>query len=509
MRLHWFLVLVLLTLPITAVHATTFTYSEAVYGSLQGAIDAARPGDTLVLPEGLYEGPIIVDKPLTIMGSGEGTRIVPVNGLSTLTIRSDSVRLSGVLFLVGNTGVGVEGSSHATVEDCTFVENAVGLDIAGGSNHVVRGNRFINNIACGAILQDVGEAIIEGNHFNYTQPDEWPSVKDLVGDVTSRVGLKLLRSGNLTVSANAFHNVGMGIYMGNSVQSTITGNSFHNSTVGLSMRDSTLNNVVDNDGHETDQLLFLWLSPYNNITGNTNQNGILSRDVDSNNLYQLSGVTLTGKNFILETSEPNLDPIFKSLSDALNITLLPDPVTDAAWVKLEVNSTGLHEDAIPGSLGLYTPAGQLLAQAEVVNLRTVVEYEVEGGAQLVFAKKVDAVSPVAVAGQDLASLVGEAVGFDASASTDDLGITEYRWSFGDGVESVGVRVAHQYDAAGVYTVRLVVVDSAGNTGQDSVQVTVFDEEAEEETGGYGVWPALVALLVVLSAGVYLWIRSRR
>jgi len=374
--------------------------------------------------------------------------------------------------------------------------------------HSIRGNKFINNIACGAILQDVVEATIEGNSFNYTQPQEWPSVKNLIGSGLSRIGLKLLRSGNITVSGNAFHDVYTGIHVGGASDSSVEGNTFHNSTVGIRMQDSTFNVVEGNAGLETGGLISMWLSAYNNITGNTNEGGVLSRDIDSNNLYRLSSVTLTGRNFVLRASEAEISPIFRPLSEALNITLQPDPVTDAAWARVEVNSTDAHEDAIPGSLGLYTPAGQMLALAEAVNLRTVVEYEVEEAAQLVFAMKVDAVPPVAAAGQDRACLVGETVGFDASASTDDLGVAEYRWSFGDGVESIGVRVAHQYGAPGVYTARLVVVDSAGNTGEDSVKVTVTEEEAEE-TGGYGLWPALAVLLVVLSAGGYLLIRSRR
>jgi parallel beta-helix repeat protein len=509
MRAHIFLLMAVMVLPLTTVGASTVTYSEELYGTIQGAVDAASPGDTLILPEGFYEGPIIVDKPLTIIGAGEKTSLFVYDEMSIMTIKSDSVSVNQVQFLFCNTAILVEETSSVSVENCFFVENAVGVDIRGGADHVIKGSHFINNVACGAILQGVQESSIEGNYFNFSQPDDQPDIQSLLGNSPglSRIGLKLLGSSNLTVTGNTFHNIDRCMYMGNSLDCVIADNSFHNSTVGLSMRDSTYNILEDNKGYETEELLFLWLSSYNNITGNANQGGALSRDVDSSNLYLLRGVNVTGRNFILEASEPSLDPIFEPLSDALNVTLLPDPVTESAWAMIGVNSTELHGDAVTGSVGLYDPFGRMITGAEVVNQRTVLDYSVQGGVELVLAKKVDSVAPVAVAGSDATGMVDEAVSFDASASTDDLGIAEYRWSFGDGVESVGVRVAHQYGERGVYTARLVVVDAAGNTGEDSVQVTIIDEEAEK-TGGDGMWPALVALLIVLSAGAYMIYRRR-
>ena len=509
MRSYILLLLAAMILPLATVGASTVTYSEQVFGTLQAAVDAASPGDTLLLPEGIIEGPVTVDKPLTIIGAGEKSMLFTYDGPSVMIINSGGVTVSKVTFLLCNTGILVEETGAVSIEDCFFVENAVGVDIRGGAGHTLKGNSFINNVACGAILQNVEEATVEGNYFNFSQPDDQPDIQSLLGNSPglSRIGLKLLGSSNLTVTGNTFHNIDRCMYMGNSLDCVIADNSFHNSTVGLSMRDSTYNILEDNKGYETEELLFLWLSSYNNITGNTNQGGALSRDVDSSNLYLLHGVNVTGRNFILEAGEPSLDPIFEPLSDALNVTLLPDPVTESAWARIVVNSTKLHGDAVTGSVGLYDPSGRMITGAEVVNQRTVIDYSVQGGVELVLAKKVDSVAPVAVAGADATGVVDEAVSFDASASTDDLGIAEYRWSFGDGVESMGVRVAHQYGEQGVYTARLVVVDAAGNTGEDSVQVTIIDEEAEE-TGGYGMWPALVALLIVLSAGAYLLYRRR-
>jgi hypothetical protein len=55
------------------------------------------------------------------------------------------------------------------------------------------------------------------------------------------------------------------------------------------------------------------------------------------------------------------------------------------------------------------------------------------------------------------------VNFDASDSTDNVGIIEYEWNFGDGVSATGRVVSHTYLTAGVYNVTLKVRDAAGNT----------------------------------------------
>jgi len=62
------------------------------------------------------------------------------------------------------------------------------------------------------------------------------------------------------------------------------------------------------------------------------------------------------------------------------------------------------------------------------------------------------------------SQTGESVSFDASASTDAEGpVSSYRWEFGDGSTANGPTQTHTYTSGGIYTVRLTVTDSNGNT----------------------------------------------
>lgn len=71
--------------------------------------------------------------------------------------------------------------------------------------------------------------------------------------------------------------------------------------------------------------------------------------------------------------------------------------------------------------------------------------------------------PIASAGGPYSGVMGVAVSFDGSGSTDPDGdaLQGFAWDFGDGTTGAGIDPAHVYDAAGSYTVALVVTDVNG------------------------------------------------
>jgi len=81
--------------------------------------------------------------------------------------------------------------------------------------------------------------------------------------------------------------------------------------------------------------------------------------------------------------------------------------------------------------------------------------------------------PVADAGPDQGTLVGDTVTFDGSASSDlDGTIISYDWDFGDESTGTGITATHIYSATNTYTVTLTVTDNEGAIDTDTCIITV-------------------------------------
>jgi phospholipase C len=69
--------------------------------------------------------------------------------------------------------------------------------------------------------------------------------------------------------------------------------------------------------------------------------------------------------------------------------------------------------------------------------------------------------------------VGEATQFDAGGSSDDLGIGEIVWDFGDGTQTTGTQASHIYMEAGRFSVTVFVRDWLGVETVASVEIEVL------------------------------------
>lgn len=91
---------------------------------------------------------------------------------------------------------------------------------------------------------------------------------------------------------------------------------------------------------------------------------------------------------------------------------------------------------------------------------------------------IDLQNPVADAGEDIEVAVGIAVTFNAINSSDNVGIVNYLWDFGDGTTDTGNIVTHTYTVVDSYTVTLNVTDAAGLYATDTRVVTVIASSSE-------------------------------
>jgi hypothetical protein len=81
--------------------------------------------------------------------------------------------------------------------------------------------------------------------------------------------------------------------------------------------------------------------------------------------------------------------------------------------------------------------------------------------------------PVAKPGGPYSGLVGQAIQFNGSASSDaDGSVTLYNWDFGDGTYGTGASVAHTYSSPATFNVKLSVTDDKGATNSATTTAAI-------------------------------------
>lgn len=117
--------------------------------TLARTLAAASPGDVLTLGPGLYAGPVVIDKPLTLEGqpgaivdgggAGQVIRVVAPD----VTVRGLTIRNSGIVLPDRDAGIFVgRESARALIEGNVLEHNLIGVDLWGSADALVRGNRI-------------------------------------------------------------------------------------------------------------------------------------------------------------------------------------------------------------------------------------------------------------------------------------------------------------------------------------------------------------------------------
>ncbi|MFD1600244.1 PKD domain-containing protein [Halobellus rarus] len=86
----------------------------------------------------------------------------------------------------------------------------------------------------------------------------------------------------------------------------------------------------------------------------------------------------------------------------------------------------------------------------------------------------DTTHPTIVTGADKTVDEDTSVSFDASGSSDNVGIDSYEWDFDDGGAASGATPSYTYTDPGTYNATVTVSDAASNENASTVMVTVND-----------------------------------
>lgn len=119
----------------------------------------------------------------------------------------------------------------------------------------------------------------------------------------------------------------------------------------------------------------------------------------------------------------------------------------------------------------------------------------------------DTEPPEANAGNNKTISQGETAYFDASGSTDNVGIVSYEWNFGDGttITKPDPNATHIYTEPGTYTVTLTVKDTAGMTSTDEISVIV---KAAASNASFPSW-VLIIPAIILFGVIILLLKKRK
>ena len=174
--------IVLLALVLPAISAAAEErLIEPGPGALAAAVAEAEPGDVLILAPGRYDGPVTLDRPVTIDGRGDASIDGPGTG-SVITITGADIAVRG--FEITGSGSSQESldagikltktARGALVEDNVLTGNLHGIDLHGANGTVIRSNTVVgrqgyrmNQRGNGIYIWNTRDTVVEGNDIRY------------------------------------------------------------------------------------------------------------------------------------------------------------------------------------------------------------------------------------------------------------------------------------------------------------------------------------------------------
>ena len=279
---------------------------NADFNRIQDAIDAASPGDTIMVCPGTYKESLFITKSLILKGAGYEKTVIQTGEKET-AIRiwrsfyetSIEVTVESLKAVGSIAGIGITHNVRATIRDNWLFGEGDGIAILGaqaviegnyriggaynegisvsgsGAKAIIRNNRWIGGGSGGITVGDGAEAIIEGN-------DE---IRGFYGSgiVVNGLGLATIEKntisqgygrgvtviGKATIQGNSIINnldTGIGVLFGG--QATILNNSISGSRGGISVRHSAKATIQGNTVWENGAGITVWDSAQAIILGN-------------------------------------------------------------------------------------------------------------------------------------------------------------------------------------------------------------------------------------------------
>jgi len=165
-------IVLLITLSIVSLNAAAIDRDVDDYDTIQDAINASNPGDTIVIAPGKYQENIILNTDLTLRGEETARTLIESDDDSTpaITINNTNATIQNLTFIDSPIAIEVNDTGAITLSNNVFDigNDGIGILLIGDESNVsIINNTFYDNET--AISGNLGFSQVENNIFSKNQ----------------------------------------------------------------------------------------------------------------------------------------------------------------------------------------------------------------------------------------------------------------------------------------------------------------------------------------------------
>ncbi|MBS7621638.1 right-handed parallel beta-helix repeat-containing protein, partial [Candidatus Bathyarchaeota archaeon] len=182
------------------------------YQTIQEAINAANPGDTILVLEGTYIENIVINKTISLIGENPQTTIIDGNKTGTvIKVTESNVSINGFTIKNSgrewpNSGILINNVVNCNISNNIFIANDHGILLNHTENSHISNNYFANNWAAVELFYAFN-ITLEGNRVN-----------------SNEFGIWIYRSNNNTISSNNLTENKYGLWLFDSSYNVLNNN---------------------------------------------------------------------------------------------------------------------------------------------------------------------------------------------------------------------------------------------------------------------------------------------
>lgn len=255
--------------------------------SAQPFVDAAQDKAYVTIPPGIYAGPLVINKPVSVGGDGQVT--IDAGGKGTaLIIDTDGATVRGLRLVNSgeshndvDAGIHVKGSFNV-IRDNVIEDTLFGIDLSQSDNNVIRRNRIRSKDLELGVRGDAirlwysrNNVIEENEIINSRDMVVWYSIDNTIRKNRvsgGRYGLHFMYAQYNLVEDNTYWDNSVGIIMMYSDGMVIRGNRITNGVgatgVGIGLKETSKVTIEDNEIVYCSTGIYLDVSPFQPETVN-------------------------------------------------------------------------------------------------------------------------------------------------------------------------------------------------------------------------------------------------